>query len=167
MKRVSYSKGQFINGIEFIQDCDPHVSPSRKTRMALFKCRCGAEFKSIIRSVMSGNTKSCGCYGAESRRKRFTKHGLRGSKAYSVWSGIKTRCYNRNRDDYKYYGGRGISLSDEFFDFMAFYRYVSRLDGFNKIERRKLTIDRIDVNKNYERGNLRWATRQQQVQNRR
>lgn len=167
MRKIIYLKGESVNGIEFISDCEPHISPSRKSRMALFKCNCGVEFKSIIRSILSGNTKSCGCYGYESRVIRFTKHGLRNSKAYSVWSGIKTRCYNKNRLDYKYYGERGICLSDEFFDFVVFYEYVSNLDKFNKLESDKLTIDRIDVNKNYERGNLRWATRLEQLKNRR
>lgn len=167
MKRIIYSPGDLINEIEFIVDCKPLISPSRKSRMALFKCRCGKEFKAVIRSVISGNTKSCGCYGSQSRSDRFTTHGKRRHPLYSVWCGMKTRCNNKSRGDYKYYGGRGIRVSDEFSSgFSVWFEYVSSLDGYDDRKEKNLTIDRIDNNKNYERGNLRWATKLQQVKNR-
>ena len=166
-KRLEIKKGDYINGIEYIKERPPLVSPSRKTRKALFKCFCGVEFECLIRSVLSGNTSSCGCYGRASRSKRFKKHGMRNTKIYKIWSGIKTRCYNKNRDDYKHYGGRGIVLSEEFKSFECFYDYVSKLERFNDLEEKNLTIDRIDNNKCYERGNLKWSTRKEQAQNRR
>lgn len=167
MKRICYSPGDLINGIEFIADCDPLVSPSRVSRRALFRCSCGNEFNAVIRSVKSGNTKSCGCYGRKTRSDRFTTHGKRSHPLYSVWCGIKTRCNNKSRPDYKYYGGRGICISGEFSgDFNAWFYYVISLDGYSDRVEKNLTIDRINNNKNYERGNLRWATKLQQVKNR-
>ena len=122
----------------------------------------------MIRSALTGNTKSCGCLGVLSRKARFTKHGKSNHPIYKIWCGVKTRCYNKNRDDYKHYGGRGISLSQEFADdFQCFYDYVSELEFYKEREVRSLTIDRIDNNKNYERGNLRWGTREEQARNRR
>jgi len=168
MKRIIYKNGDILNGLIFIQETLPLVSPSRKTRKAIFKCHCGNEFDTVIRSVISGNTKSCGCYGIESRKKRFTKHGLRNHPIYRIWQSIKTRCTNKSRADYKYYGGSGISLSKEFSDdFGNFYNYVTSLKYYEKRVELALTLDRVDNTKNYEKGNLRWATRKMQANNRR
>lgn len=162
MKRANYQHGDIINGIKFIEEIKPKRWRKILFRRALFECRCGIKFKCLITSISTGNTKSCGCYGALSRSKRFTKHGLRRHELYGRWTSIKTRCYNKNRSDYKYYGGRGITLSDEFHDFKIWFEYVSSLDGYNDRKKFNLTIDRIDNNQNYERGNLRWATKHQQ-----
>ena len=156
-----------VNGIKYLHETEPYFVSGRNMRMAAFECKCGNIFIAIIRSIVTGNTTSCGCYGIESRKKRFTKHGKRSHKLYSIWSGIKTRCNNKNRDDYKYYGGRGIYMSDEFSNnFETWFNYVIKLPNYENRDRLKLTVDRVDNNKNYERGNLRWATRQQQTENR-
>ena len=85
-----------------------------------------------------------------------------------LWSSIKTRCTNRARADYPSYGGRGIRVSHEFSDdFLAFYGYASGLPNYENRESLRLTLDRIDNNRSYERGNLRWATRKEQSHNRR
>lgn len=167
MKSIIYTTGQIINGLIFVKEVAPLISPSRKSRMALFQCHCGRKFEALIRSVITGNTKSCGCWGAKSRSIRFKKHGLREHDVYRTWCGIKTRCYNKNRIDYKYYGAVGIALSEEFHDFKMFFDYVASLPLYEKRKELKLTIDRIDVLKNYERGNLRWATRKEQSLNQR
>jgi len=166
MKKIKYKEGEIINGLVFVADAEPHISPSRKTRAAVFKCFCGQRFKTLIRSVVTGNTKSCGCHGRQSRSDRFKKHGLRSHKLYGTWQSMKTRCYNRKRADYKYYGGRGISVSEEFRgDFNVWFDYVTSLSNYESRDELNLTIDRIDNNKNYERGNLRWATKKQQARN--
>lgn len=165
MIAVSYITGEHINGIEFIKEVAPHFIRGRALRKAMFKCSCGRFFECVIRSIISGNTKSCGCYGAKSRSDRFKKHGLRNHPLYGIWCGIKTRCYNKNRSDYKYYGGRGIILSEEFHSFLVWYEYVISLSNYSERVNLKLTIDRIIVTKNYERGNLKWSTRKQQSLN--
>jgi hypothetical protein len=167
MKSINYSSGQIINGLIYLKDIPPLISLSRKSRMALFQCYCGNLFETLIRSVITGNTKSCGCFAHKSKKTRFIKHGLRNHAVYKVWCGIKTRCYNKNRADYKYYGGLGITLDQEFHDFKTFFDYVTTLEMYDQKEKLKLTIDRIEVLKNYERGNLRWATRKQQSLNQR
>ena len=168
MKKINYEFGDHVNGLIYLYCVAPHISPSRKLRKAMFKCYCGKEFEAIIRSVVSENTKSCGCFGYISRSKRFKIHGLRNDPIYSVWCSIKTRCTNKNRLDYKYYGGSGINISDEFKNnFSSFYEYVTSLNNYDKRIKEKLTIDRIDNTKNYERGNLRWATRKAQANKRR
>lgn len=167
MKAIQYTTGQNINGLVFIKEIAPSISPSRSSRMALFQCHCGRQFETLIRSVVTGNTKSCGCWGSKSRSIRFTQHGLSQHDVYKTWCGIKTRCYNKNRNDYKYYGAIGIILSKEFHDLQTFFDYVSKLERYELRHDLKLTIDRIDVRGNYERGNLRWATRLEQALNQR
>lgn len=90
------------------------------------------------------------------------KHGMTKSKLYRVWRGIKTRCFNQNRLDFKYYGGRGIKVCDEWKDnFQAFYDWAMA-NGYSD----KLTLDRIDVNENYEPSNCRWISQKMQCENR-
>ena len=80
-------------------------------------------------------------------------------------NGMKNRCYNINCPEYKNYGGRGITICDEWRNsFVAFYDYVSKLEHFNEPGR---SLDRIDNNKGYCPGNVRWATAKEQANNKR
>lgn len=90
-------------------------------------------------------------------------HGLKHCRLYNTWCRIKSKCYNKNNDHYKYYGKRGIKLCDEWLsDPVAFYNW-SMENGYQD----NLTIDRIDVNGNYEPNNCRWVDQKTQVRNRR
>lgn len=168
MKRISYLPGAQLGSLIYLSESAPRTENKRKIRRGLFKCKCGASFLTDIRSAVSGNTRSCGCFtDLTPRRLRTSTHLLRKHPLYRIWCSIKTRCTNPKRLDYRYYGARGIKLSGEFSnDFKAFYVYVSALSRYEDREKLFLTLDRKDNSKGYCRGNLRWATRKEQANNR-
>lgn len=127
-------------------------------------CDCGKESRVRTGALNMGVTKSCGCGSKEMLEMRKT-HGMCYEKIYGVWRGMKERCGNPNNRAFKWYGGRGIRVCDEWRDsFVCFYEYVSGLRNFGE---KGYSIDRIDVNGNYEPGNVRWATWTEQAHNKR
>jgi hypothetical protein len=103
--------------------------------------------------------RGCAVKSAGLKNKR---HGMRYSSEYTIWGGIKTRCTNKNAPDYGRYGGRGITMCDEWVDsFDAFFSHIGPKPS------QQHSIDRIDNDKGYEPGNVRWATKTEQVKNRR
>lgn len=124
------------------------------------KCECGNTKTIIGSNLLRGLTKSCGCLNIELTLSRNLTHGLRYHVLYSVWTNIKTRCYNRNSDHYKDYGGRGIVMCDRWLIFDNFYNDV--IDSYKE----GLTLDRyLNNDGNYEPTNFRWATIGEQNRN--
>lgn len=127
----------------------------------LCKCECGNEVEVRGTFLQNGHTQSCGCYHKEQARAYSTKHGMKGTRLYRIWNRMKDRCNNVNNYDYARYGERGIKVCDAWLtDFEAFHDWAMN-NGYQD----GLTIDRIDVDGNYEPDNCRWATSKQQARN--
>lgn len=124
-------------------------------------CECGT-YKSIIAgTLLRGGVASCGCLRREGKSNR--SHGMSRSRYFNIWQQMKMRCFNPNSGGFPNYGGRGITIYEPWIaSFQEWYNYVSRLPYFDEPGR---SLDRVDVNLDYEPGNLRWATRREQGAN--
>lgn len=117
-------------------------------------CQCDCGRSSLVRSnsLRTGHTRSCGCGKGDYR------HGRARDSIYRIWVGILQRCNNPKRTEFRYYGGRGISVCERWLKFENFLLDV----GERPLNH---SIDRIDNAGNYEPGNVRWATRKEQMKN--
>jgi hypothetical protein len=155
--RTTVKAGDRFGRLTFIGDtgsrtADAHIISS-------WMCDCGNECAIKKSSVKCGTTKSCGCLSKES--KPFLTHGMKGTKEYNTWGGMKERCNNAASKDYQRYGSRGITICPEWSDsFQAFFADM----GYAPTPDHQ--IDRINTLGNYEKDNCRWATRNEQARNR-
>jgi hypothetical protein len=139
-----------------------------KSKSVMWLCRCDCGNETIVNSghIVSGNTKSCGCLIKEVLTKRNTTHSLtkdssgRQTKLYNVWVSMRQRCFNAKSRDYKDYGGRGITVCKSWLDYKNFHNWAMT-NGYKD----GLTIERINVNGDYEPNNCIWVTPDKQAKN--
>lgn len=126
------------------------------------RCECGSLIVTTRPNLITGHTTSCGCYAAElmaGNRYRETHNESR-TRLYHIWQSMKQRCYDETLENYNNYGGRGIRVCDEWMEYTNFSMWA-KANGYNE----NLTIDRIDVDGNYEPNNCRWVTMKEQNRN--
>lgn len=126
------------------------------------KCECGVVKSILAVHLKSGETISCGCYRKEyaSTHPNNFRHGYSHTRIYKAWRAAKSRCNNPKDRNYKYYGGRGITMHTIFQNsFLAFLKELGKRPSKDH------SVDRIDNNKGYDPGNLKWSTRSEQIRN--
>lgn len=126
-----------------------------------FECPyCGKEFDAVMYEVKNGHTKSCGCYKV-AWGKVVRKHGESATRLYKIYYSMLSRCSNTNAVSYRFYGGKGIIVCEEWVsDYFIFKKWAIE-NGYNE----SLEIDRINPDGNYEPSNCRWITIMQNRQN--
>lgn len=147
--------------IERLGKLKPTDNSNYVVEFVIVECDCGTLFKAQERSIKSGHTKSCGCLKKKAEYLIKTKHIKEANpRLYRIWKNLRTRVSNKNVKQYANYGGRGISACAEWDSFEAFSKWAlssGYVDG--------LSIDRIDVNGNYEPSNCRWSDAKEQAKN--
>ena len=135
----------------------------RINEQVAWECQCDCGNTTVVRSsdLRSGDTKSCGCL----RKELHTKHGQNTRKrgetlTYQCWKAMIGRCYRPNNTSFPYYGGRGIKVCKSWWKFRNFYRDMGD-------KPKGLTLERINGDGDYEPSNCKWASYQEQNQNKR
>lgn len=127
---------------------------------AICKCVCGNKKSIRLDHVLTGNTKSCGCKKYFNKKPTNVKHNESRTRLYKIWVGMKGRCFNPRNSEYKNYGGRGITVCDEWLDYISFRNWAIN-NGYTN----ELTIERINVDLGYCSDNCKWIPLKEQLRN--
>lgn len=147
--------GKKFGKLTVLEECEER----NKHKQVVYKCKCdcGNTINVVGALLRNGNVKSCGCLHSKGR----ITHGKSYTRLYHTFKSMKDRCYRTNYKYYQHYGGRGITICDEWLnDFMTFYNWA-----INNGYRNNLTINRIDNNGNYEPDNCEWVDMKTQSNN--
>lgn len=161
--------GKKFGRLTVVCEVDRRRKPSGATiRFMQCECDCGNKKEVALEKLRNGETQSCGCLHVERTIQASTRHGFAKkhasrSKEYNTWAHIKQRCTNPNNRSFKDYGGRGISMFQGWAD--SFELFLS--DVGEAPDGSDVSIDRIDNDRGYEPGNVRWSTRSIQNSNKR
>ena len=164
MSRLVDLTGRVFGRLTVLGYSHTTITPSgQKKPHWLCRCECGQEKAIKGCSLTNGTTRSCGCLKSEETRTRMTKHGHTSwkgppSRTYNTWRGMIARCSSPDNVAYKNYGGRGITVCQEWLNFEAFLTDMGERPG-------ECTLDRIDTNGNYCKENCRWVSPIQQGRN--
>lgn len=140
-------------------------------RNAKWLCQCECGNYTVVHGTSLRSkypTRSCGCLvrevSSENAKRRYT-HNASKTRLYQVWSDMKQRCNNKNVSEFKNYGQRGITVCDEWHDFVPFKEWAEANGYDENAPHHQCTLDRIDVNGNYEPSNCRWISQKEQCNN--
>ena len=160
MGKLKNLTGQRFGKLTVIERADDYIDKNGEKHVC-WKCKCLCGNECIVKGhdLRNGHTKSCGCAQIEAS----TKHGMHGTRIYNTYRNMLDRCYNKNNDHYMDYGGRGIKVCDAWRGengFINFYNWAMA-NGYTD----ELSIDRINVNGNYEPNNCRFVNNKIQSNN--